>query len=113
MTNHKLNSATTAHRPATPVVMAASLVVGLSGAGLVPFNPALARMPDSMPLAAGLTPGLVTPGASLGSPAALRLVQSLATADMQVQRKNPNEAFLSFFRRIFRFVFRFIPNEPV
>jgi hypothetical protein len=111
MTNHKLNSATTAHRPATPVVMAASLVVGLSGAGLVPFNPALARMPDSMPLAAGLTPGLVTPGASLGSPAALRLVQSLATTDMQVA-KNPNEAFLSFFRRIFRFVFRFIPTDP-
>jgi hypothetical protein len=28
--------------------MAASIVVGISGGCLVPFNPALARMPDSM-----------------------------------------------------------------
>jgi hypothetical protein len=99
MTNHKLNSVANAHRPATPmtfgrsetIVMVASIVVGISGACLVPFNPALARIPESMPLMTGVTPGLVMYGASLRSPDSLLLVSSLATSDMQVQRYIPNE----------------------
>ncbi len=112
MTNHKLNSISNAHRPVTPVVIAASIVVGISGACLVPFNPALARMPDSMTLVAGVAPGLVTSGASLRSPDSLRLASSLATSDMQVQRNIPTEPFRGFFGRIFRFFFSFIPQEP-
>jgi hypothetical protein len=37
MMNHKPNSAVNAHRPVTP----ASIVVDISGACRVPFNPAL------------------------------------------------------------------------
>jgi hypothetical protein len=114
MTNHKLHFAANAHRPssrsATPIVMAASIVVGISGACLVPFNPALARMPDSM---ASVTPGLVTDGGGLRSSASLPLVSSLATSDMQVQRNIPNEPFRAFFRRILRFFFGFIPGDPI
>jgi hypothetical protein len=54
MTNHKPNVATNAHRPVTPVVVAASIVMGLAGGGLVLVNPALARLPDSRPLASSL-----------------------------------------------------------
>jgi hypothetical protein len=87
--------------------MAASIVVGISGGCLVPFNPSLARMPDAM---ASLTPGLVTDGISLSAPASLRLVSSLATSDMPVQ-SIPNQSFRAFLRQIFRFFF-FIPGEP-
>jgi hypothetical protein len=89
--------------------MAASIVVGISGGCLVPFNPALARMPDSM---ASVTPGLVTAGGGLRSSDSLPLVSSLATSDMQVQRNIPGDPIRAFFRQILRFFFGFIPQEP-
>jgi hypothetical protein len=88
--------------------MAASIVVGISGGCLVPFNPALARMPDSM---ASVTPGLVTDGISLRSTDSLQLVSSLATSDMPVQQNIANQSFRAFLRQIFRFFF-FIPTDP-
>jgi hypothetical protein len=118
MTNPKPNSAFNAHRPAvTPpfgrsktIVMAASIVVSISGGCLVPFNPVLARMPDSMPLASGVAPSLVTNGANL--PTSLVLARSLVTSDRLVPQASPADPIRDFWRRVFRFFF-FQPADPI
>ncbi len=113
MTNHLTNSASNAHSPVIPVVMAASIVVGISGVCLMPFSPAQAAMPNSTPLAlaAGVAPGLVTDGASLGNPTSLLLASTLATTPVQAQQYFiPTDPIRLFFRYIFRF---FIPTDPI
>jgi hypothetical protein len=110
MTNPKSNSASHSHRPITPVAMAASIAIGIAGGGLVPVNPALARMPDSMPLATGVAPGLVADGVNL--PDSLQFVGSLATSDMLVPQAGPQDPIRGFWRWLSRFFF-FNPNDPI
>jgi len=113
MTNHLTNSASNAHRPVTSVLVAASMVVGISGACLIPFNPALAAMPDSMPLAlaAGVTSGPVIDGAILRNSTSLLFASTLTTTSVQAQQSStPTDTIQSFFTYIFRF---FIPGNPV
>jgi hypothetical protein len=108
MTNPKSNSASHSHRPITPVAMAASIVVGIAGGGLVSINPVLAR-PNSIPLTA-VAPSQGTDSANLRSPAALLLVSSLVTSDLQMPQTNPADPIRGFWRWFFRF---FFPTDPI
>jgi hypothetical protein len=110
MMNTKSNSASNARHPATPIAMAASLVVGISGGCLVSVNPVLAR-PNSIPLTA-VAPSLDTDSANLRSPAALLLASALMTSDLQVPQANPQDPIRGFWRWLYRFFF-FNPNDPI
>jgi hypothetical protein len=116
MTTPKSNSASNAHRPATPIGIAASIVVGIAGGGWVAVNPVLAQQPHSTPLTTGVAPSLGTDSANLRSPAALRLASSLVTSDLLVPQASPTDPIqpVDPIRILRRWFFRFFfPADPI
>jgi hypothetical protein len=124
MTNPKSSSVAKAHRSTTPmtfgrsetIVMAASIVVGMAGGGLVLVNPVLGRQPNSMSLTARVVPSLDADRANLRSPAALRLASSLVTSDLLVPQASPADPIqpVDPIRILRRWFFRFFfPTDPI
>jgi hypothetical protein len=90
--------------------MAASIVVGIAGGGLVSVNPAQARLPNSIPLTTSVVPSLGMDTANLRSPAVLLLASSLVTSDVLVPQAGPVDPIRGFWRWFFRF---FAPQDPI